>query len=169
MIAFEAGAFIFQVRAAAVIEHEGGVLLHRAPHDDFWSCPGGRVEVGESAAATVARELKEELDAGATVGDLMFLVENFFDYEQRQYHEIGLYFTTRLESAAPILHATGEYYGREGDQDLIFRWFDRASLAQATVRPSFLPAALADEQGARFRHVIHADGNAQRPEVKERA
>jgi 8-oxo-dGTP pyrophosphatase MutT (NUDIX family) len=156
MISFDTGALIFQVRAAAIIEHERRFLLHRAPADFFWSCPGGRVEVGEQAAATVERELDEELGARATAGELVFLVENFFDYEDRQYHELGLYFATRLHADAAVLQATGEHLGREGDRPLIFRWFDVDELAQATVRPSFLPRALAQRKSG-FRHVIHTD------------
>jgi ADP-ribose pyrophosphatase YjhB (NUDIX family) len=156
MISFDTGALIFQVRAAAIIEHEGRFLLHRAPADFFWSCPGGRVEVGEQAAATVERELVEELGVNATAGELLFLVENFFDYEDRQYHELGLYFATRLDGNAPVLRARTEHLGREGDRPLFFRWFDVHELAQATVRPSFLPHALAQRK-AGFRHVIHTD------------
>ena len=47
----------FNFRAAAVIVDDGSALLHRATYEDFWSLPGGRVEVGEPSAATVAREL----------------------------------------------------------------------------------------------------------------
>jgi len=156
MICFDTGALIFQVRAAAIIRQDGRILLHRAPTDHFWSCPGGRVEAGENAAATVERELNEELGVQASAGDLVFLVENFFDYQGRQYHELGLYFATSLGADAPVLRATVDHAGREGDQELIFRWFRIDELAGTTVRPSFLPGALA-QKGAAFRHVIHTD------------
>ena len=81
MISFIVDGVRFNFRAAAVIVDDGYVLLHRAAHEDFWSLPGGRVEAGEASAATVARELTEELGPAcdARVGRLLWVVENFFD------------------------------------------------------------------------------------------
>ncbi len=81
MISFIVDGVRFNFRAAAVIVDDGYVLLHRAAHEDFWSLPGGRVEAGEASAATVARELTEELGPAvdARVGRLLWVVENFFE------------------------------------------------------------------------------------------
>ena len=79
----------FQVRAAAIFLHAGYVLLHRAPGDEFWALPGGRVEVGEEASATVIREMKEELGEEVRCGQLLHVAENFFDLAGRRNHEIG--------------------------------------------------------------------------------
>ncbi|OUM03252.1 hypothetical protein A8M77_06220 [Variovorax sp. JS1663] len=39
MISFDAHTHRFNLRAAAVVLHEGAVLLHRIEGDDFWSMP----------------------------------------------------------------------------------------------------------------------------------
>ncbi len=51
------------VRAAAFIERDGSVLLVRQSKGPatYWLLPGGRVDLGESLAGTVIRELQEEL------------------------------------------------------------------------------------------------------------
>jgi ADP-ribose pyrophosphatase YjhB (NUDIX family) len=45
---------------AAVRNGMGQVLLVRRADDGNWELPGGRVEIGESASETVAREVAEE-------------------------------------------------------------------------------------------------------------
>ncbi len=58
---------------AAVILKSGMVLLcRRGPgrrHEGKWEFPGGRVEEGETFEAALTRELKEELDITAQVGE----------------------------------------------------------------------------------------------------
>ena len=76
--------------------HDGSVLLHRADHESFWTLPGGRVEHGETAEQTVKREMQEELETDVDVVRLLWLVENFFEYDGRRYHEIALYFLIRF-------------------------------------------------------------------------
>lgn len=60
------------VVAAAVVERDGCFLLTRrlrGTHlEGCWEFPGGKCEAGESHAACLARELREELAVSATVG-----------------------------------------------------------------------------------------------------
>lgn len=60
------------VVTAAVIERDGAFLLtrrldgtHLAGH---WEFPGGKLDAGETLAACLAREIREELDASIEVG-----------------------------------------------------------------------------------------------------
>jgi ADP-ribose pyrophosphatase YjhB (NUDIX family) len=46
---------------SAVVEDDTRrILLHRRSDDGRWSIPGGRIELGESAASAVVREVREE-------------------------------------------------------------------------------------------------------------
>jgi 8-oxo-dGTP diphosphatase len=58
---------------AAVIERDGKILIGQRRRDDRhplkWEFPGGKVEDGEDPAAALRRELAEELDIRATIGD----------------------------------------------------------------------------------------------------
>ncbi len=56
---------------AVVLDDAGRLLLVRrrnAPGRGLWSVPGGRVEPGESLAAAVAREVREETGLDVRVG-----------------------------------------------------------------------------------------------------
>ena len=46
--------------SAVVVDDAGRILLHRRTDNELWSIPGGAMEVGESIAETVVREVKEE-------------------------------------------------------------------------------------------------------------
>jgi ADP-ribose pyrophosphatase YjhB (NUDIX family) len=47
--------------ASAIVSDEGGrIVLHRRADNDLWALPGGAMELGESVAQTVIREVREE-------------------------------------------------------------------------------------------------------------
>lgn len=62
-------------RAAALIQSEGRVLLHRVVGDAFWALPGGGIESGETAAQALVRELQEELGQPVEPDALTCVVE----------------------------------------------------------------------------------------------
>jgi len=64
---------------AAVIEREGRILIarrHGGSHlGGLWEFPGGKRQAGETPEAALVREIREELDAAVTVGELLDDVE----------------------------------------------------------------------------------------------
>jgi len=62
MLAFDTPTHRFNLRAAAIVLSDAKILLHRLAQDNYWSLPGGRVEPGESAAESIIREFREELN-----------------------------------------------------------------------------------------------------------
>jgi mutator protein MutT len=74
------------VVAAAVIERDGRYLVtrrqpgvHLAGH---WEFPGGKCEPGETPQTCLSRELREELNVGAAIGDVMLTTTH--DYPERR-------------------------------------------------------------------------------------
>ena len=70
----------------AMIEREGKYLItQRKPTATLpllWEFPGGRVEPGETDAAALARELKEEMDITVEVNEqIMHVQHSYPDYD----------------------------------------------------------------------------------------
>ncbi|MGS0897140.1 NUDIX hydrolase [Burkholderia stagnalis] len=156
MISFDTGSHRFNLRAAAVIMQREYVLLHQVDGDDFWSLPGGRVEPGEPAARTIAREMQEEIGVTVRAGKMLCIAENFYAHGGRQHHEIGLYFAASLEAGAPLLDVTVAHRGAEGDKGLTFAWFSRHRLSEIDVQPAFLREWF-DGDHAALAHVVQLD------------
>lgn len=66
---------------AAIIIKDRQVFATRRGYGEFkgwWEFPGGKIEPGESYKNALRREIKEELDAEITVGELLETIE--WDY-----------------------------------------------------------------------------------------
>lgn len=145
MIRFDQGTRRFNYRVVGVAIRGDSVLLHRADHEPFWTLPGGRAEHGETAEETITREMLEELGTSVDVVRLLWVVENFFDYEGLSYHELALYFLIRLPpGSAPL--AADAFDSVDAGIPLRFMWFaiEAKQLARLPLLPAFLPEGLAD-------------------------
>jgi 8-oxo-dGTP diphosphatase len=76
---------------AAIIRKKNSVLLaRRSPGEKlagFWEFPGGKVEVGETAENSLARELIEELGIRARIGKKV--TESSYKYEHGNFRIIA--------------------------------------------------------------------------------
>lgn len=68
---------------AAVIRRDGKIFATQrgyGAYKDGWEFPGGKVEPGEKPEDALKREIKEELAADISVGELLLTVE--YDYPE---------------------------------------------------------------------------------------
>ena len=66
---------------AAIIIKDGNVFATQRGYGEFkgwWEFPGGKIEAGEEPQSALVREIKEELEADISVGELLDTVE--WDY-----------------------------------------------------------------------------------------
>jgi 8-oxo-dGTP pyrophosphatase MutT (NUDIX family) len=143
MISFDIDDVRFNYRTAAICHCNDKILLHRARQDDFWALPGGRCEASETAKEAVVREMKEELDVSALAGRLVFVVENFFTYDDWHGHEVGMYFEVQLPQDSPVTRKQAPWTPPD-EPDAVFRWFAAEELAGICIKPDFLTAKLFD-------------------------
>lgn len=145
MLRFDQANRRFNYRVAAVAIHNGSILLHRAGDEPFWTLPGGRAEHGETAVQTIKREMLEELETDVQVDRLLWVVENFFEYEGLSYHEFALYFLIRFPHDAAALRREA-FAGSDRNVPLRFRWFPvrRDELEELPLLPAFLARGLTD-------------------------
>jgi ADP-ribose pyrophosphatase YjhB (NUDIX family) len=85
---------------AIVLNERGELLLVHKTDNDLWALPGGGMDVGESMADTVVREVKEETDIDVAVTGVVGIYTNpnhvmaCDDGEVRQ--QCSICFTTRM-------------------------------------------------------------------------
>jgi 8-oxo-dGTP pyrophosphatase MutT (NUDIX family) len=139
-VVFQIDKSVFNYRVAGVWIENGHVLLHRMVGEEHWSLPGGRVAMMEESKTSLKREFFEELGIHIKVNQLIWIVENFFEYNGKNFHEIGLYYSVSPERDTSHLKA-GDFYGVEGER-LLYRWFPLEKLGDVTLYPLFLKEEL---------------------------
>ncbi len=155
MITFDVGPVRFSYRTVAVCLHDGYVFAEQADHEDFWSLPGGRVAVSETAEEAVRREMREELGLEPRIERLLWVVENLFTHEGRAGHEIGLYYLVSFDAEA-------EVYDRSRNlrcldvPELRLAWLPVVSLEETRLVPRFLRTHLR-ALPATVAHIVNRD------------
>lgn len=150
----------FQMRIAGLGFRNGHVLVHRATHETFWTFPGGGAEIGETSEETLRREMVEELGVEVQVERLLWMVENFFHYEGRDWHEIGLYYLMQIPDSFPFAPEGIIHRVQDGDNDLEFKWVEAttAALTALDIPPYFIAGEI-EALPAAPRHLVWDDRN----------
>jgi len=146
-ISWTGGTGTFNLRAAAVITRGSAILLCRVDGLGYWFLPGGRVRLGESGEAALARELAEELGHELAAGTLRLIVENIYTDSTLQ-HEIGLYYHLPWPDA---LEQDDLHGGAEPGH--VFRWTPIGELGSVPFEPAGLVPVLRQLSGT-LRHVV---------------
>jgi mutator protein MutT len=78
------------VVTAAVIERDGALLVTRRQAgvhlEGYWEFPGGKCDAAETLEACLARELREELDMDARIGEEMFTTTHTYPERSVELH-----------------------------------------------------------------------------------
>lgn len=154
MISYVEDGKKFNYRVGAIIRKDNKILLHRLSKFNFWLLPGGRVEMLENTEDAIMRELDEEIHVKSKVEDLALSSETFFKLGSTLYHELGFYYFVELEDKE--LYEKEEFYGEEGEEKLIYKWFDINELENIDLRPDFLVEYFKGE-GTKYKHIIKSD------------
>lgn len=112
------------VVTAAVVERDGTFLVTRRQKgthlEGYWEFPGGKCEPGETLAASLARELDEELAVTARIGHEVFTTMHAYPERRVELH----FFRCEL---------LGEPRPQIGQE---MRWVSRAELATLAFPPA---------------------------------
>lgn len=144
-ITIDVDNYKLNVRAAGVIIHNGKILLHRNINSNHYALIGGRVEIGESSADTIKREIKEELGKDIEITGYISTIENFFEMKGSKYHEIlfvhKIEFTNEEDKKI-------EYTMKniEGKDYLQYEWIDLDNIEEYPLMPIVLKDVLKENK-----------------------
>ena len=145
-LTFLTGRRRFNYRVAAVIIRDNHVLVCREDDDDYVMLPGGRVEFGEASDVALVREIGEELNCVGEAGGLLFSVENLFEREGENFHEIGKYYAADLPDGFPFQTDQPALVTHDEGHELKFYWVSISgdALAKMNLMPKWIVGRLAD-------------------------
>ena len=131
----KAMAVIRRPRDGALLVSEdcdpAGVLFHRPL--------GGHVEFGEYAEHTVRRELLEEIGQSLSEVRLLGVLENIFDWDDSQAHEIVFVFSASFQGDSAYEIAEQRILDHAADDQTLVRWREADAAS-----PPLYPAGVAD-------------------------
>ena len=120
---------------AAVRNVAGEVLVVRRIDDGNWELPGGRIDVGESAAQAVIREVAEESGVTITLTGLSGVYSDpthvLLDPDGTVHQQLALCF-----HAVPALSDTTEAPRPDGIETKEAAWYAPAALANLVMHPA---------------------------------
>ena len=127
----------FNYRAGLIIEKEEQVLVEFNPEIDFVTLPGGRVKTLESSFEALKREINEEMGININKEEvsLKSLIENFFEMNNKKYHELYLLYRLEVKS--------NDKRFKDGMKNLdskasYYKWVDKDKLAEVNLLPTVL-------------------------------
>lgn len=96
---------------ALIVNEKGEVFLSlRGPEAKnergLWEFPGGAVEFGETLAAALQREMREEYGIEIAVGELLDVVDHILPEEHQ--HWVSPTFLCTITSGTPVIRETGK-------------------------------------------------------------
>ncbi len=141
-----------QIRVAGVLWYEKKLLVHRLVSDNFWALPGGRVEKGELSHNALQREWKEELQVNIQLHQLLWVMENQFEYNQQTYHEIGFYYHISLDADSYL--PLNDFETSENGIHFLFHWLPFAQIAPADLRPNAIRHQLVAPLSQQIVHIF---------------
>lgn len=103
-------------------------LISRRPHGKHlagsWEFPGGKIEGGEAPAASLVRELREELGVEVEVGEIYAVGHHVYDEKE----VVLLVYACRVIGGEPQCHEVAE-----------FRWVSPTELVSVPLPPADAP------------------------------
>lgn len=143
------GDYVLNVRATAVIIHDGKILIHHNKIDKHYVLIGGRVKIGEDSATTIKREIEEELGMAVEVKEYLATIENFFEMDGKKFHEYM--FVHKCEFADDKDKAINYTLKNiEGEDEIEYIWIDLKDLSKYNILPTAVNKILKEE-----KHPVH--------------
>ena len=149
MINFRLAKGKFNYRISGILFRNGKVLFHKVEDGKRWLLPGGRADMLEDSKTSLAREFQEELDCEIEVQQLKYVVENFFNYRDTDYHELEFIYWVKIKNGKI---PDEQFVITEFGVNYTFLWIPIEELGNHAMKPEFLQNGISID--SEFQHVI---------------
>ncbi|GEM_PF-710886 len=122
----------FEICIRAIIQNRGKILVCFHKEKGYYFFPGGHLNFREKITKALERELKEELGIKIQKFSLVGLVDNIYEEEGKEHHEINLVFH--------VIPARITSQSRENH--ISFFFFDKKRFEKEKVLPIALQRAI---------------------------
>ncbi len=137
-------------RAVGIIANNDMILMQKRQRDNFWTLPGGKIALLEKGEETIQRELKEEIGIDFENCTMYNVKENFFKFENQQYHEFIFMYLINPNQVTGLC-IDKEFDGIETQKKLQFRWMTEKELLSTEIAPTWLKDELLTYLNADFK------------------
>jgi len=114
-----------EIIVRVIIKYKNSILLCKNKNKDYYYLPGGHVEFGETLEEALTREILEETDLKIKKPKLLFILENFFEQNNKFHHEINFVFEAKATKK--------NFKIKEGY--LVFDWFSKKDIKKLNILP----------------------------------
>lgn len=88
---------LLNIRTAILIETKNGYIFEKSPQNIYFFTVGGRVKTKETSLEAAKREGFEELGIKIENLEISAVVENFFNDDNKNFHEICFYYKANYD------------------------------------------------------------------------
>lgn len=140
------------IRVGAILEYNGKILVEKNKKVDFGVITGGRIRTLESGKEALIREIGEELniDLSNENFELKALIENFFRFNNKTYHELYFVYKTELSNDYNIENG----FENADNDDSRFYWYTKEEFKKQNILPAILKEIIENKE---FKNYIVND------------
>ncbi len=139
----------FKYRASALIIENNHILLQK--FNDYWTPPGGKVQMLEDSKIALKREILEELSTDIEIEQIAIFIEQTYHTQEKSFHELGVYYFCHSKS---LWNRGISIIGNENGEDMEYRWFPLNEIDKINIQPTILKEKLLSENKD-FEHIIN--------------
>lgn len=136
-LTIDAEDYRLNIRATAIIIHNNKILVHNDKNFDHYALVGGRVILGENSAETIKRELLEETGKEIEITGYISTIENFFEANNKKYHEIMFVYQTEFKNSEDKKIET-RIKNIEGEDHVTYDWISLDNLDKENLKPDIV-------------------------------
>ena len=124
----------FNCRVVGVCVKNNKVFLSKLKTDEYWTFIGGKSEFGEATDEAIIREYKEETGATLQINRLLSVIENFFEMDNSNWHQLIFFYLLNDENNE--LEDFDGYKEVNDNSNAIYQWINLKQIDSLNIKPN---------------------------------